>query len=115
MTRTEQDRLRDIRDAVEAIEGHIAGAGELDPDDVDPTLSDALLYQFVVLGEAVKHLSPETRESESDVPWQNVAGLRDMIAHEYFHIELERILDIVKRDLPTLKTAVERLLATPEP
>jgi uncharacterized protein with HEPN domain len=45
------------------------------------------------------------------VPWQDVAGLRDLIAHEYFHIEISRVLEIVERDLPALEKALDRLLA----
>jgi uncharacterized protein with HEPN domain len=56
----------------------------------DPMLRDALLFQFVVLGEAVKNLSDETRRSAPEVPWASIAGLRDLIAHEYFRIEMTR-------------------------
>lgn len=64
----------------------------------------------MVIGEAVKHLAPETRESAPGIPWADVAGLRDLIAHEYFRIETQRMLDIVERDLPALDRAIERLL-----
>lgn len=76
----------------------------------DPLLHDALLYEFIVIGEAVKHLPPKTRELAPEVPWQDVAGLRDLIAHEYFQIEIGRILEIVERDLPKLDAAIARLL-----
>ena len=52
-------------------------------------LRDALLFQFVVIGEAVKNLAHETRDSEPEIPWADVAGLRDLIAHEYFRIEID--------------------------
>jgi Protein of unknown function DUF86 len=55
-----------------------------------------------VIGEAVKHLGPETRESDPDIPWTDIAGLRDLIAHEYFRIDIHRVLEIVERDLPTI-------------
>jgi uncharacterized protein with HEPN domain len=74
-------------------------------------LHDALLFQFVVIGEAVKNLAPQTRESAPEIPWADVAGLRDLIAHEYFRIEIDRILAIVERDLPPLERAIDRLLA----
>jgi len=73
-------------------------------------LHDALLFQFVVIGEAVKHLSPAIRESTSEIPWADVAGLRDLIAHEYFRIDIHRVLEIVDHDLPPLEQAVDRLL-----
>ena len=111
MSRNEQDRLRDIKEAIVAIHGHLARTGE-DPGDEDAALlHDALLFQFVVIGEAVKNLAPKTREAEPEIPWADIAGLRDLIAHEYFRIETARVLAIVERDLSPLEQAIDRLLA----
>lgn len=111
MTRDERERLHDIQDAVLAIREHLARAGGAPaPGEDAALLHDALLFQFVVIGEAVKHLAPETRELAPDIPWADVAGLRDLIAHEYFRIEIQRILDVVERDLPPLERAIDRLL-----
>ncbi len=110
MSRGERERLRDIKDAILAIREHLTQAGK-DPAATHATLlHDALLFQFVVIGEAVKHLAPETQESAPEIPWADIAGLRDLIAHEYFRIETQRVLDIVERDLPALERAIERLL-----
>jgi uncharacterized protein with HEPN domain len=115
MSRDEQERLRDIKDAIVAIRRHLAQAGETAADKEDPLLHDALLFQFVVIGEAVKHLTPQTRESTPEIPWTDVAGLRDLIAHEYFRIDIHRVLGIVKRDLPPLEQAIDRLLKADPP
>lgn len=103
-------RLGDLQGAVEAILARSARARE-DGSTDDPLLHDALLFQFVVVGEAVKHLSDETRAQAPEVPWRDVAALRDLITHEYLRISIERILQIVDRDLPVLQKAVTRLLA----
>jgi uncharacterized protein with HEPN domain len=79
MSRDEQERLRDIKDAIVAIRDHLAKAGETSAAKEDPLLHDALLFQFVVIGEAVKHLAPETRESAPEIPWTDIAGLRDLM------------------------------------
>lgn len=110
MSRDEQERLRDIQDAIAAIHQHLEQAGETTAAKEDPLLHDALLFQFVVIGEAVKHLSAETRESAAEVPWTDIAGLRDLIAHEYFRIDIHRVLEIVERDLPPLERAINELL-----
>lgn len=110
MSRDEQERLRDIKDAISAIRDHLANAGDTSVAKEDPLLHDALLFQFVVIGEAVKHLAPETRESAPEIPWIDIAGLRDLIAHEYFRIDIHRVLEIVDRDLPPLEHAIDRLL-----
>ena len=110
MSRDERERLLDIREAILAIREHLAQVGE-EPADTDAALlHDALLFQFVVIGEAVKHLAPVTRESAYEIPWSDIASLRDLIAHEYFRIEIVRVLEIVERDLPALERAIERLL-----
>jgi uncharacterized protein with HEPN domain len=64
----------------------------------------------VVIGEAVKHLTADTRDSAHEIRWADVAGLRDLITHEYFRIDIERVLEIVDRDLPPLEDAIDRLL-----
>jgi uncharacterized protein with HEPN domain len=111
MSRDEGDRLRDIKDAIVAIREHLARAGEKPAGEDAALLHDALLFQFVVIGEAVKNLAPATRESEPKIPWADVAGLRDLITHEYFRIEIDRVLAIVERDLSPLEQAIDRLLA----
>jgi len=58
-------------------------------------LHDALLFQFVVIGEAVEHLAQDTRSSAPELPWANIASLRDLIAHEYLRIDIDRVLEIV--------------------
>lgn len=110
MSRDERERIRDIQDAIEAIHKHLEQAGETSAAKEDPLLHDALLFQFVVIGEAVKHLSSETRESAPEIPWADIAGLRDLIAHEYFRIDIHRVLEIVERDLTVLDQAIKRLL-----
>lgn len=110
MSRDEQERLRDIKDAITAIRQHLDQAGETAAAKDDPLLHDALLFQFVVIGEAVKHLAPETRAAAPEIPWTDIAGLRDLIAHEYFRIDIHRVLEIVKRDLPALERAINLLL-----
>jgi uncharacterized protein with HEPN domain len=110
VSRGEEERLRDIKDAIVAIHDHLARAGEEPAEDDAALLHDALLYQFVVIGEAVKNLAAKTRESASEIAWADIAGLRDLIAHEYFRIDIERVLEIVKRDLPPLEQAIDRLL-----
>jgi uncharacterized protein with HEPN domain len=110
VSRNERERVRDIKDAIVAIHGHLSRAREQQAAHDDALLHDALLFQFVVIGEAVKNLATETRESEPEIPWADVAGLRDLIAHEYFRIEIDRVLAIVERDLPPLERAIDRLL-----
>jgi uncharacterized protein with HEPN domain len=110
MSRDERERLRDINDAIVAIREHLATSRGEAADEKAALLHDALLFQFVVIGEAVKHLAPETREAQPQIRWADIAGLRDLIAHEYFRIEIGRVLELVERELPPLERAISRLL-----
>jgi uncharacterized protein with HEPN domain len=110
VSRDEAERLRDIRDAIAAIHAHLGRLRADSTEDERILVHDALLYQFVVISEAAKNLSVATRESTPEIPWEDVAGLRDLIAHEYFRIEMDRVIRVVERDLPPLQHAIERLL-----
>lgn len=107
MSRAEELRLRDILAAIETVRDHVAG-GALDSKTVD-----AVLYNLVVIGEAAARIGDETREQSPEIPWTKVVGLRNLITHEYFHVDLDVIRDIVEVPLDPLETAVERLLQEP--
>lgn len=104
MTRREELRLRDILAAIESIRSHLAD-GEF-----DRKTSDAVLYNLVVIGEAAAQLGDETRSEAPQIPWTSVVGLRNLIAHEYFRVDLDVIQDIVSESLDQLERAARQLL-----
>lgn len=72
-------------------------------------LQAAIERYIEVIGEAATKLSQHTRDLAPDVPWGQVIGARNVIVHGYAQIEPDRIWDIVKSHLPSLRAAVERL------
>lgn len=86
------------------IRDHIAAGG------FDRKTSDAVLYNLVVIGEAAAKLSEETRESATEIPWPRIVGLRNLIAHEYFRVDLEVIESILAEQLEELERAAQQLL-----
>ncbi len=104
MSRREELRLRDIVAAIETIRGHIAG-GEF-----DRKTSDAVLYNLVVIGEAAAQISEDTRRNAEEIPWTRVVGLRNLIAHEYFRVDLDVIHAILAEQLDQLDRTARRLL-----
>lgn len=104
MSRREVLRLRDIRNAIAAIRDHIATGS------FDRKTSDAVLYNLVVIGEAAAQISNDTRVRAPEIAWTRVVGLRNLIAHEYFRIDLAVIQSIVVEQLDVLDATAERLI-----
>lgn len=75
-----------------------------------PQIQDAVIRRLEIIGEAVKNLPMELREKHLGVPWPQIAGMRDVLIHEYFGINLEMIWIAVKRDLPELKQKLLRIV-----
>lgn len=98
--------LLDVLESVDKIEEYTAGKEEQDFLD-DTLLQDAVLRRLEVMGEAVKGMPGDVRKEHPDVPWNEIAGLRDVLIHQYFGVKLERVWRIVENDLPALR---EKLL-----
>ncbi|GAA2035836.1 hypothetical protein GCM10009819_20450 [Agromyces tropicus] len=72
---------------------------------------DAIRIRLVEIGEAVKDLEPAVTSAEPDIPWAEIARMRDQLAHRYFDTTHSIVMTTARRDVPRLRAAVERLLA----
>jgi uncharacterized protein with HEPN domain len=77
---------------------------------VDPVLQAAVQRWLEIIGEAAAGLSAELRDAHPDVPWRDVIGMRQVLAHGYFHVDLDIVWRVVERDLPELEQRVRRML-----
>jgi uncharacterized protein with HEPN domain len=75
----------------------------------DVKTQSAVLHQLTLLGEAVRRVSQEFRDRHADVPWHDIAGLRNRIVHDYDDIDLDRVWEVIVSDLPHLIPALERI------
>ncbi|KAF5418324.1 MAG: hypothetical protein C5S45_09275 [Candidatus Methanocomedens sp.] len=66
-------------------------------------LQDSIIRRIEIIGEAVKNLPAEVKSNYPDVPWKNIAGIRDVLIHKYFGIDLELTWQVVQKDIPDLK------------
>ena len=78
----------------------------------DEVLTDALIRQFTVLGEAAGRISPSLRAQHPGIPWRQIVGLRNVIVHQYDRVDLQALWDAVQSDVPTLLRQIETLLPT---
>jgi uncharacterized protein with HEPN domain len=68
----------------------------------DLRTQDAIIRNLQVMGEAVKKVSAETRQAHPDVPWRDIAGMRDRVVHDYFGVSLDIVWDVVVNHVPPL-------------
>lgn len=73
-------------------------------------MHSAVLYQFIVMGEAVGRLTEEFRDQHPVAPWRRMVGLRNILTHRYDAVDLHEVWSIVQRDLPPLIEAIRPLL-----
>jgi uncharacterized protein with HEPN domain len=73
-------------------------------------IQDAVIRNFEILGEAAKRLSQELRRSGPEIPWTNIAGLRDVLIHNYTAVDIDKVWNIVENDLPALKAGLRTIL-----
>ena len=100
--------LHHLEDCIERITEYTRGG--LDPFLADTMTQDAVLRNLEVIGEAVKNLSPNLTAAHPEIPWKRIAGLRDILIHHYFGVDLEIVWRVVEDRLPELSRAVADLL-----
>lgn len=101
--------LGDIETACQKIARYTRGR---DRDSVfaDEMRFDAVLHNFHVIGEAVKNLPNEFRERHPEIPWREIAGLRDFVAHAYFALDLGILWDAIENQVPALEERIRRII-----
>ena len=76
---------------------------------VDKSLNNSILFQFSVIGEAIKHVEKEILDKYK-YPWHKVRAFRNLIAHEYYNVKLDAVWKIIRNDVPELKRVIRTIL-----
>ncbi|MCK4463355.1 MAG: DUF86 domain-containing protein [Candidatus Omnitrophica bacterium] len=100
--------IEDILTATKSIEKYTKGLNFLDFKK-NNLIIDAVVRNLEIIGEAAKNIPPNLRNKAPQIEWKKICGLRDILAHEYFGVDVEVVWDILKNKLPDLKKKIKTL------
>jgi uncharacterized protein with HEPN domain len=101
--------LRHILDAIQKIESYVSVGQETFMS--TSHWQDAVIRQLEIIGEATKRLSPELRSRYPQIPWKRIAGMRDVLIHDYLGVDISLVWQITQTYLPELKFKIDAILS----
>ncbi|HEY9738799.1 MAG TPA: DUF86 domain-containing protein [Trichocoleus sp.] len=104
-------RVQDVIDAISGIQQRILGI-TLEEFEEDETLIKSVLYDFIVIGEASVNIPEDIQQRHPSIPWRLMIGMRNVMAHEYFQVNLARVWATIREDLPPLVPHLEHILSS---
>jgi len=100
--------LKDILEAIEKINNYTKSLS-FEEFSQNTMIVDAVIRNFEIIGEATKHIPEEIRKFHSEIPWKEMAGMRDKMIHEYFGVDLEIVWKTIKIRLPQILPLLEQV------
>lgn len=113
MRRDDEIRLRHMLDAAREAVAFASGRSRADLS-VDRMFALAVVKDIEILGEAATRVSGETRSQHAQLPWQDIAGMRNRLIHAYFDINLDIVWSTLRDDLPGVISVLEKILSEAE-
>ncbi len=102
----------DIAEAIERIEKYASKGREAFED--DELIQNWILHHLQVIGEAARAISEELKDEHDEMPWQQIVGMRHILVHRYFEVDIDLIWSVVEDDVPVLKQQIDLILKEPE-
>jgi uncharacterized protein with HEPN domain len=102
-------RVEDMLDAMTKIDRYISDL-DFERFGADPKTIDAVVRNLEIMGEAARHLLAGQDALPAEIPWTEIASLRNVLVHEYFGVDIAIIWHTVTRDLPPLRVPLQRLI-----
>ena len=97
--------LEHILESIDLIDDYTEGANE-EKFLSSPQLQDAVIRRIEIIGQAIKNIPIEFKNRYSDIPWRAISGMRDILIHEYFGIDLKLTWKVVSLKIPELKKKI---------
>lgn len=101
--------ISDILRAIDLIGEFVIGM-DFDTFFADEKTKSAVVMQLHIMGEAAKHVPEELRQNYPDVPWKQLAGMRDRLSHGYFEVDYAIVWQVVESNLPELRPTIQSIL-----
>ena len=106
--RDPRERLLDMLEAISRIERYATQGRQAF--EADELIQTYIVHHLQILGEAVLKLPQDIRAQHPEVPWAEIRGMRHVLVHDYFLIDLDIVWAVVEKDLPDLKHKIETIL-----
>ena len=97
--------LTHILDSINLIEEYIKGKSKLDFLK-SKQLQDSVIRRIEIIGEAIKNIPNDIKKNYSQIPWKEITGMRDILIHQYFGVDLDLTWQVIDKDLPRLKRQI---------
>jgi len=101
--------LKDILEAMEAIEKFVRGV-DLETFKKDDMRSSAVIRKFEIIGEATKNIPEDIKQKYHQVPWKDMAGMRDRLIHFYFGVKYDLVWNAITTVIPRIKPLINKIL-----
>ncbi|MGH3899137.1 MAG: HepT-like ribonuclease domain-containing protein [Pseudonocardiaceae bacterium] len=111
--RSDPDRVQDILEAIERVERHTGGGRAAF--DTDELIQVWVVRHLQIIGEAASRLSDDARSRQPDIPWRKIIGMRHVLVHGYFDVDLDLVWSVVEHELAALRSAIAVMGDRPGP